>query len=228
MAGRMVEFSSNGSTATGYLSTPAGGSGPALVVVQEWWGLVDQIKRTADRFAAEGFVALVPDLYHGRVIGLQEAGEAGKAMMALDEGRALQELCGAVDYLLSSGEATGDLVGTVGYCMGGALAVTLAASHDRVGAAVCFYGIPGPETELSRIAGPVLGHFGDRDEFTSPDEVRKFAEMLEAAQVPHAFHTYPGGHHAFTNEDRPEVYDAPATRLSWERTLKFLRTSLTP
>jgi carboxymethylenebutenolidase len=228
MAGRIIEFPSNGSMATGYLSTPAHGPGPALVVVQEWWGLIDQIKHTADRFAAEGFTALVPDLYHGRVIGLQEPDEAGKAMMALDEGRAAQELRGAVDHLLCSGEATGDYVGTVGYCMGGALAMALAASHEKVRAVVCFYGVPSPETDLKRIAGTVLGHFGDRDEFASPEEVRKLTEGLAAAHIPHTFHSYPGGHHAFANEDRPEVYNAEADRLSWERTLEFLRANLRP
>lgn len=226
MAGRMVEFPSNGITATGYLSVAKSGAGPGLVVIQEWWGLNDQIKRTADRFASEGFTALVPDLYHGRVIGFHEPDEAGKAMMALDEARAAQELRGAVDYLLSSGEATGEYVGTVGYCMGGALAITLAASHDKVRAVVCFYGIPSPETDLSRIAGPVLGHFGDHDDFASPEAVSKLDDALQVAQVPHSFHTYPGGQHAFANEDRPEVHHAEADTLSWQRSLDFLRKNL--
>lgn len=227
MTGRMVEFPSNGTTASGYLSPAKSGAGPGLVVIQEWWGLNDQIKRTADRFAAEGFTTLVPDLYHGRVIGFHEPDEAGKAMMALDEARAAKELRGAVDYLLSSGEATGEFVGTVGYCMGGALAVTLAATHDRVKAAVTFYGVPGPETDLTRIAGSVLGHFGDHDDFASPEAVGKLDEALQAAQVPHSFYTYAGGHHAFANEDRPEVYHPEADALSWQRTLEFLRQNLT-
>ncbi|MGA7088374.1 MAG: dienelactone hydrolase family protein [Candidatus Dormiibacterota bacterium] len=227
MAGRMVEFPSNGTTASGYLSPAKSGAGPGLVLVQEWWGLNDQIKRTADRFADEGFTALVPDLYHGRVIGFHEPDEAGKAMMALDEARAAKELRGAVDYLLSSGEATGEFVGAVGYCMGGALAVTLAATHDRVKAAVTFYGVPGPETDLGRIAGSVLGHFGDQDDFASPEAVAKLDEALRAAQVPHSFHAYSGSHHAFANEDRPEVYNPEAATLSWQRSLDFLRQNLT-
>ncbi|MFZ0995707.1 MAG: dienelactone hydrolase family protein [Candidatus Dormiibacterota bacterium] len=227
MAGRMVEFPSNGTTASGYLSTAESGRGPGLVVIQEWWGLNDQIKRTADRFASQGFTALVPDLYHGRVIGFHEPDEAGKTMMALDEARAAKELRGAVDYLLSSGEANGNFVGAVGYCMGGALAVTLAATHDKVKAVVSFYGVPGPGTDLSRIAGPVLGHFGEQDDFASPDAVGKLDQALEAAQVSHMFYTYPGGHHAFANEDRPEVYDADAAAISWQRSLDFLRKNLT-
>ncbi|MGH7643346.1 MAG: dienelactone hydrolase family protein [Candidatus Dormibacteria bacterium] len=228
MAGRMVEFPSNGSPSTGYLSVPSSGPGSGLVVVQEWWGLTDQIKRTADRFAEAGFAALVPDLYHGRVIGLHEPDEAGKALMELDQARAAQELRGAVDYLLSSGEATGDYVGTVGYCMGGGLAITLAASHDKVGAVVAFYGIPSPETDLSKIAGAVIGHFGDHDDFASPEAARKLSEGLQAAQVAHTFYTYPGGQHAFTNDDRPEVYDSDADQLSWQRSIEFLRQNLKP
>jgi carboxymethylenebutenolidase len=227
MAGRMVEFPSNGTTASGYLSVAESGAGPGLVVIQEWWGLNDQIKRTADRFAGEGFTALVPDLYHGRVIGFHEPDEAGKALMALDEARAAKELRGAVDYLLSSGEATGDFVGAVGYCMGGGLAITLGATHDKVKAVVSFYGAPGPETDLTRIPGSVLGHFGDHDDFASPEAVGQLDQALEVAQVPHIFYTYAGGHHAFANEDRPEVYNAEAATLSWQRSLDFLRKNLT-
>lgn len=195
-------------------------------MIQEWWGLNDQIKRTADRFAEAGFAALVPDLYHGRVVGFQEPDEAGKVMMALDSGRAAKELRGAVDYLLSSGDAQGEYVGALGYCMGGALAITLAASHDKVRAVVSFYGVPGAETDLGKIAGSVLGHFGDHDELASPEAVQKLNDDLDAAQVAHVFHTYPGGQHAFANEDRPEVYLAEADKLSWQRTLEFLRQNL--
>ncbi len=228
MAGRMVEFPSNGSAANGYLSVPAAGPGPGLVVIQEWWGLNDQIKRTADRLAEAGFTSLVPDLYHGRVVGFHEPDEAGKAMMALDEARAAKELRGAVDYLLSSGEAKGEYVGTLGYCMGGGLAVTLAATHDKVRATVTFYGTPGPDTDLNRIEGSVLGHFGDHDDYATPEAIRTLSEGLDAAQIAHNFHVYPGAGHAFANEDRPEVYDKEADQLSWQRTLEFLRKNLQP
>ena len=225
MAGRMVEFPSNGSTASGYLAVPPSGPAPGIVVIQEWWGLSDQIKRTADRFAEAGFAALVPDLYHGRVIGFHEPDEAQKAMMAMDEARAAKELRGSVDYLLSSGEARGEYVSAVGYCMGGGLAITLAANHDKVRAVVCFYGIPGEETVLAKIPGSVLGHFGDHDDFASPEAVHNLEQGLQAAGVPHTFYTYPGGH-AFTNEDRPEVYNADADELSWQRSLEFLNQQL--
>lgn len=226
MAGRTVEFPSNGSTATGYLAVPESGPGPGLVVIQEWWGLTDQIKRTGDRLAKAGFTALVPDLYHGRVIGFHEPDEAGKAAMSLDEARAAKELRGAVDYLLSSGEASGEYVGTVGYCMGGGLAVTLAANHDKVRSIVDFYGIPSPTTDLNRIEGSVLGHFGDHDDYASPEAVAKLSEALDTARIAHSFHVYPGAGHAFANEDRPEVHDSDADALSWQRTTEFLRKTL--
>ncbi|MGH7608518.1 MAG: dienelactone hydrolase family protein [Candidatus Dormibacteria bacterium] len=226
MAQEMVEYPSNGDTASGYLSTPAAGPGPGLVVVQEWWGLSDQIKRTADRFAEAGFSALVPDLYHGHVVGIQEPDQAAKAAMALDASRAARDLRGAVEYLLGSGAARGDRVGCVGYCMGGGLAVTLATVHDRVLATVDFYGIPGPDADLGRIQGPLLGHFGDQDDYAAPAAVQDLDRRLAAAGVTHEFFTYQGADHAFTNEDRPEVHHPEADRLSWERTLGFLRREL--
>jgi carboxymethylenebutenolidase len=112
--------------------------------------------------------------------------------------------------------------------MGGGLAITLAATHDKVRAVVCFYGIPSAETDLSKIAGSVLGHFGGHDDYASPEAARGLAEGLQAAGVPHTFHTYPGGQHAFTNEDRPEVYDAEADKVSWQRSLEFLNQLLKP
>src|SRR3712207_1304759 len=121
MPGRMVEFKANGGTAEGYLATPEGGSGPGVIVVQEWWGLVPHIKDIADRFAGEGFVALAPDLYHGE--SAQEPDDAGKLMMAMDAERAAKDLRGAADYLLNEGGASGSKVGVVGFCMGGQLAL---------------------------------------------------------------------------------------------------------
>jgi carboxymethylenebutenolidase len=226
MAGRMVEFPSNGDGASGYLSTPAAGPGPGLVVIQEWWGLIPQIRRTADRFADAGFSALATDLYHGRAIGLQEPDEAAKALMALDMQRAARELSGSVDYLLSSGVARGGAVGCVGYCMGGGLAVALAASHSKVAACVDYYGAPTEDTDLSRVGAQVQGHFGTLDHFTPPEAVEQLAARLSAAGIGHTFYSYEGCDHAFANEDRPEVHQAAAAELTWQRTLDFLREAL--
>ena len=155
MSGLMVEFSSNGKTGNGYLAVPASGSGPGVIVLQEWWGLVDHIKEVADRFAAEGFVALAPDLYHGE--SATSPDDAGKLMMALDIGRVEKDLRGAINALLARDEVASARVGTVGFCMGGQLSLYAACENASVGACVVFLWHP-PEraTELvdARGAGP--------------------------------------------------------------------------
>ncbi len=228
MAQEMVDFRSNGDGASGYLSTPEPGPGPGVVVIQEWWGLNEQIKRTADRLAQAGFSALVPDLYHGHVVGLKEPDEAGKALMALDGPRAVRDMRGAVDYLLNSGRASGRRVGCVGFCMGGALAVLLAANHEAVLATVDYYGGPlaFSDPDFSRIRGPVLGHFGEDDHHATVEVGAELGRKLEEVGVGYEMHTYPGADHAFTNEDRPEAYRPEAARLAWERTVAFLHREL--
>src|ERR1051325_1054031 len=160
MAGEMIEFKSNGGTARGYLAKPESGSGPGVVVIQEWWGLVPHIKDVADRFAAEGFVALAPDLYHGDVA--KSPDEAGKMMMALNIDQTEKDLRGAVQYLIDSDAAEGDSVGTVGFCMGGALSLYGASKNERVGACVVFYGIhPKVKPDFDNLSAPVLGIFAE-------------------------------------------------------------------
>src|SRR5437868_15034201 len=122
--GENVEFPSNGTTGHGYLAVPASGSGPGVIVIQEWWGLVDHIKDVCDRFAAEGFVALAPDLYHGETT--TEPDEAGKLMMAMNLGQAGRDMGGAVTYLQGHDATAGGPVGVTGFCMGGGLAMVLA------------------------------------------------------------------------------------------------------
>src|SRR5437867_1663984 len=126
--GEMVEFTSNGNKASGYLARPSGGSGPGVVVVQEWWGLDSGIKEMADRLAAGGFTALAPDLYHGDVAGHQEMDKAAKLMQSLPPDRAARDMSGAVDFLASHDAVSGDQIGVVGFCMGGMLSFILAAS----------------------------------------------------------------------------------------------------
>src|SRR2546430_1224140 len=136
-----VEFKSNGSTASGYLAKPKGGSGPGVVVVQEWWGLDDGIKTQADRLAEAGFVALAPDLYHGQLAGHTEMDKASQLMQTLPPDRAARDMSGAVDYLAGLSETTGEGIGVVGFCMGGMLAFILAAIRGgKIKAAGPFYG----------------------------------------------------------------------------------------
>lgn len=225
MAGEMVEFKSNGGTARGYLSVPESGGGPGVVVMQEWWGLVPHIKDVADRFAAEGFVALAPDLYHGDVA--KSPDEAGKMMMALNIEQTEKDLRGAVRYLLDHEATSGDKVGTVGFCMGGALSLFGASKNEQVGACVVFYGIhPKVEPDFDNLRAPVLGIFAEKDGFVTPDVVRALEDTMREHGKSIETHTYPGTDHAFFNDTRPEVYDADAAADAWRRTLAFLRAHL--
>lgn len=225
--GEMIEFPSNGSTGEGYLATPDGGSGPGVVVIQEWWGLVDHIKDVCDRFAREGFVALAPDLYHGRTVS--EPDEATKEMMALRLDAAAKDMSGAVDAVAERSNGRG--VGVVGFCMGGGLALVLAAQRtDAVRAVVPFYGaIPweGVQPDYASVTGAVLGHYAEKDEWASPEEARKLEHQLkESGNGDVTVHIYPGTDHAFFNDTRPEVYDADAAKVAWQRTIDFLRQRL--
>ncbi|HLM58881.1 MAG TPA: dienelactone hydrolase family protein [Pyrinomonadaceae bacterium] len=225
MAGEMVEFESNGGTAGGYLSTPEGGRGPGVIVIQEWWGLVEHIKDVCDRFAREGFTALAPDLYHGKAT--RSPDEAGKLMMALNVGQAEKDLRGAVRYLLSHEAVEGERVGSVGFCMGGVLSLFAASKNSQVGACVVFYGIhPKVEPDFDALRAPVLGLYAERDQMVPPEAVRALEEKLRAHGKQAEMHVYPGADHAFFNDTRPEVYDDAAAEDAWRRTLAFFRQHL--
>lgn len=226
--GEAIEFPNNGSTGGGYLAVPSSGSGPGVVVVQEWWGLVPHITDVAERFAAEGFVALAPDLYHGKKVPNSEPDEAGKAMMAMQLDQAGKDMSGAVDELRRrSGH---ERVGVVGFCMGGGLALVLACQRpDAVAACVPFYGaIPWPDAQpdYSALAAPVQAHVAGRDEWFSPEAAARQQAMLSDLGKRMTFHVYPDAQHAFFNDSRSEVFDSDASALAWSRTIEFLRTEL--
>lgn len=225
MAGQMVEFGSNGANAAGYLARPASGSGPGVIVIQEWWGLVDHIKALADRFAAEGFFALAPDLYHGD--STTSPDDAGRLMMALDIERAISELGEAEQYLLGLDGIRGSTAGVVGFCMGGRLALAAACRRPQIGACVNFYGVhPNVSLDLSGLQAPVLGLFGENDGFVAQEDVRKLEHELQQAGKSATFHVYPGADHAFFNDSRPDVYNEEAAGDAWNRTLDFFREHL--
>ncbi len=228
MAGEMVKFPSNGQEVEGYLAKPASGSGPGVVVIQEWWGLVPHIKDICDRLANEGFVALAPDLYHGATATTTEPDEAGKLTMAMKMDEAARDMAGAVDYLVGLDAATGDKVGCVGYCMGGGLSLWLASLRPQVGACVVYYGVlpPGAALDYVQLQGPVLGHFAENDQFAGPASARDLENKIKSAGKQAEFHIYPGTDHAFFNDTRPDVYNAEASTQSWERTLAFFRQHL--
>jgi carboxymethylenebutenolidase len=226
MAGSMTEIPVNGDAVPAYISLPPAGRGPGVVVIQEWWGLVPHIRNVADRLAAQGFVAVAPDLYRGRQT--REPDEAGKLIMEMQLEQAAKDMAATVDALLAMPETTGEGVGVVGFCVGGGLALYLASLKPEVAAVVCYYGFPreGLDWDLSAVKGAVLGHFAEDDDFAPRELVDSMERELRDAGVDVTFHHYPGTTHAFFNDDRPEVHDAEAADTSWQRTLEVLRAHL--
>jgi carboxymethylenebutenolidase len=225
MASKMVEFPSNGSTCGGYLALPATGKGPGVIVIQEWWGLVDHIRDVADRLARGGFVALAPDLYHGK--STKSPDEAGKLLMALNIGEAEKDLRGAIQYLLSRSETSGEKVGTIGFCMGGPLSLYAACANPAVGACVDFYGIhANVHPAIGNLQAPVLGFFGEKDRSVTPEVAHKLESELRKAGKQAEFHIYPGANHAFFNDTRPGVYHEAFAKQSWQRMVQFLKDYL--
>jgi carboxymethylenebutenolidase len=220
-----VTFDSNGAPAHGYLALPPGGSGPGVIVIQEWWGLTDHIADVADRLAAEGYVALAPDLYGGNVA--HDSGEALRMMQDLPVERGVELLSGAVDHLLALPEVTSDSVGAVGFCMGGGFVLYLAAKEPRVSAAVPFYGvIQGELPDFSQLKAEILGHYGERDEAIPVATLAGLGKAIaEQAGIEADFRVYPADH-AFFNDGRPEVYDPQSSAKAWSATLEFLRTTI--
>lgn len=226
MEGQTIEFENNGMTTVGYLALPPAGKGPGIIVIQEWWGLVPHIKKICDRFAAAGYVALAPDLYHGE--STKSPDQAGKLMMALNINVAEQDLAGAASFLLAHDAVTGTKVGTVGFCMGGALSLYAATRNPNVGACVVFYGgHPNVHPDLPNLYAPVLGLYAERDGFVTPESVRELEKNLTALGKPHEFHIYPDADHAFFNNERPEVYNEAAAKDAWGRVLEFFQKRLT-
>ena len=223
MAGRMVEFPSNGGTTSGYLATPQSGKGPGVIVIQEWWGLVGHIKKVCDRFAAEGFSALAPDMYHGKTA--DEPDEAGKLFMALNIAQAEKDLRGAAKSLAQHSSTA--KLGAVGFCMGGQLALFAATVNPNVGATVNFYGIhPNVKPDYSKLSGPVLGLFAEKDGFVTPQAAKDTDAAIKKAGKSSEFHIYPGVDHAFFNDERSDVYNTAAADDAWRRTVAFFRQHL--
>ncbi len=220
-------FASNGGQAHGYLALPASGSGPGVIVIQEWWGLTDHIVDIADRLAAEGFVALAPDLFGGKTT--HDSDEAGKLMSELPVDKAAQDLAGAVDFLLDHEAVTSSKVGAVGFCMGGGFVLLLAAQQgDRVGAAVPFYGVGAAvPSQYAGLTAAVQGHYGERDDFYPVDDARALEGRIRAdsgADV--EFFYYPAGHAFHNEENLLGTYDQDSAELAWQRTVGFLKSRL--
>ena len=221
-----IEFPTSAGTAPGYLAKAAGDHGPATIVMQEWWGVDDHIRSICDRFAAEGFYALAPDLYRGETAS--QPSEAEQKMMALSMSEAEQDMCGAAEFLASQPGFEGPGVGAVGFCLGGGLALWAAAACPNISAAVTYYYVmPHGKPDFSQITGPVLGHFGTEDEFVPVEAAKQLESELRDAGADTTFHMYEGGGHAFFNDtNRLGTYDQALADASWERTVGFLRSAL--
>ncbi|MBE9179079.1 alpha/beta fold hydrolase [Oculatella sp. LEGE 06141] len=205
----------------GYLAIPSSGSGPGVVVLQEWWGLVPHIESLADRFAEAGYVALAPDLYNGTTTTAPD--EAQRLLMTLNIEQTARDLQAAADFLLNHEAVNGGRIGIVGFCMGGQLALLAATVSQSYGAVVDFYGIhPNVTLDFDKLKVPVLGIFGEKDSSVPPDVVQALETNIRNAGGAIETHTYPNANHAFFNDSRPEVYNPTAAKDAWERTLTFL------
>ncbi len=226
--GSKVVFLNNGSKCEGYLAIPGSGSGPGVIVIQEWWGLTSHITEVVDRFAAAGFVALAPDLYHGVVA--TEPDEASRLMMGLAMDVAAADISGAANYLTSLPSSLSERIGTVGFCMGGSLALWSATLAPQIAATVGFYpAIPwermAPKWQKYQGKNAII-HCSESDGTSEAPGIQLAKSSIEKAGGHVELFDYPGTTHAFFNNDRPEVFDPTSAALAWERTIKFFRKHL--
>jgi carboxymethylenebutenolidase len=218
--GRAIEFTRpDGKQASGYLAEP---SDPqctrGVVMFEEWWGVNDQMKETADRLARDGFYVLVPDLFRGRVAESRE--EAGHMLEGLDFGdAATQDAPGAARYLRAHGVKK---VAASGFCMGGALALLAAMKGGDFDAVVAWYGLPPPEAgDPAQITVAVQGHWAEHDEFFGREKVNDLERKLGVARVPHEFYYY-DAKHGFYNPGGLGNYQREHAETAWRRMVEFL------
>jgi carboxymethylenebutenolidase len=205
-----------------YLAVPAGpGPHPAVVLIHEWWGLNGGIKKLCDDWTFEGFIALAPDLYDGKVIPIGKSDDAAAAMNALDFGKAVQTIAAAVEKLRADPRCSGKIAIT-GYCMGGALSLATATQVSGLAAVVPFYGLP-PGADWSKIDAPIQAHFAAKDTWATVAAAKQVQAKLHELHKDMDVHVYDADH-AFCNKQRPEVYNASACAQAWERTVAFVRS----
>ena len=222
MNGKMIEFGEKGNSVRGYLSLPESNKGPGVLVIQEWWGLVHHIKKQADVFAENGYVAFAPDLYDG--VTAEEPDHAMTLMRELEMDHAARVLKSASSFLKSHALNTTGKVGCVGYCMGGGMCLYL-ATMNAVDAVAPYYGVlTKHEPDWSKVNCAIQGHYAENDQVT--DQVPDLRRALDDHEVKNEFFIYPGAQHAFCNDDRPEVYDQEAAELSLTRTVEFFKKEL--
>lgn len=224
-----VQYPSGDVTVKAFVAAPqAKGKRPAIIVVQEWWGLTDHIKGIAKRYAAEGYVAIAPDLYSRLGYALTtDAGEAGKLMNSLKQEDGLKDLQATVAYLKSVPEVDAGRIGVTGFCMGGSYALMLPCVSGDIKAAAPFYGqVPNPDTPLQKLAAPVLYIYGEDDGWITKADVQRLAAALKKYNKPGEIKTYAGAPHAFFRDNDPGVYRPEAAKDAWARTKAFFRQHL--
>lgn len=222
--GEMIQVKRpDGKACPAYFAAAKRANAPAFVCIQEYWGLNDQIKKTADRLAQAGYRALVPDLYRGKVASA--ADEAKHLMSNLNfPDAAEQDIRGAVQHLK---QASKKKVAVGGFCMGGALTLLAALRVPEMDAGACFYGLPPVDaSEFKKIKIPLICHFANQDDWCTPAKVTELENMLTQSKSKFEMYRY-DAQHAFMNETRPGVYDAASAKLAWDRTLSFLKKALT-
>ncbi len=220
-----ISYPAGGHTVAAYVEVPAAGRGPGVVVLHEAWGLDDYVRGVCARLAREGFVALAPDLFDGRLA--LDVAEAGRLVAGLDDARVHADLDGAVHALLSHSAVDGPKVGVLGFCMGGHFALVAGARNRRVGAVVDFYGLfAAPPLDLAGLEAPVLAVFAEHDEFIPPDAIGRLRRDLRGGGRRATVDVEPGVQHGFMNETRPDRFDAAAAARGWARLVAFLRAEL--
>ena len=221
-----VSYKSGDETVTGYLALPDGaGKHPAIVVVHEWWGLNDWVKEQAQKFAAEGYVALAVDLYRGKAAATPD--EAHELSRGLPDDRGTRDLQAAFAYLASRSDVKPEKIGSTGWCMGGKWSIQLAMNEPKLAACIVNYGsLPTEAANIAKIKAPVLGNFGADDRGISPDKVRAFEAAMKAAGKTADLKIYDGAGHAFENPNNTSGYRPEAAKDAWERSVAFFRAHL--
>jgi carboxymethylenebutenolidase len=225
----MVQYPGEGVIMRAYLVGPnTRPPKPAIIVVQEWWGLNDHIKDVARRYAKEGYVAIAPDLYSrlGNKV-TADPNEAGRLMNALQQADGLKDLDATVAYLKTVPGVDAARIGVTGFCMGGSYALMLPCTNPAIKASVPFYGqVPNPDTPLQKLAGPVLYIYGEDDGWITKADVQRLANALKKYNKPGEVKTYPGSQHAFFNDTRKDVYKPAEAKDAWMRAVAFFKQHL--
>jgi carboxymethylenebutenolidase len=226
LPGKMVTYPSGSEMVSGYVALPEGaGRKPAIILVQEWWGLNDFMKGKADEFAKKGYVALAPDLYRGKVA--KDPDTAHQLARGMPEDRAIRDLKAAFDYLRSRDDVDPTRIGSIGWCMGGGYSLALALAEPKLAGAVVNYGrLVTDDAKIKSLSVPLLGNFGGKDKGIPPESVEEFARKAKAAGKTVDFKVYPEAGHAFASSSDPNTFRAEDARDADARTDAFFERVL--